>query len=148
MVGLGASICAEPFLLNWYGCVQILMAADVIYDADSTEAFCSFVLNLLLWRKKFSAGCGNLQPATNPLPRVILAAQRRVCFTLQEQAACAPAIDFFWACLECLRRDDQRLHAEILDTKSVPMLLSDPQNQDLVLMQLSLVAAGGDNQNQ
>jgi hypothetical protein len=126
------------------------MAADAIYDDDLTEALCSFVLDFLVLRaKKVQAACSmpfhNASQPAPALPLVLLAAQRRVCFTLPHQTVCAPAMDFFFRCLESVRRDGFRLQAELQDATAVPSLLSDPLDPHLILVQLTLEPTVSDN---
>jgi hypothetical protein len=75
------------------GQAQILLAADVVYDNTLTEAFMRIATALLRFCQ------ARRRPEAAP-PRLLLALERRPCFTLADRDVRCPAYDFWRAQFE------------------------------------------------
>jgi hypothetical protein len=142
--------------------VQVVVAADVIYDDAITKLFCSFLLSFLLEASRVpppepgcirASDCLGIRRGHAPIPLeqerwvhapgeavVIVAAEKRYVFTMYEQKVCAPAFDHFLACLGMMSEGGYRLAATELDVDRVPVALTYERGRDLVLLQVTLQA--------
>ena len=151
--------------------VQVILAADVLYDDTSTAHFCDYVLHLLVLHheqtrfsklqprggslstppntKEAAAASEKHEEASSSLQeqggvRVVLAAEKRVNFTLHELASCAPAFDFFLHHVSTHTLRGWQLRVAMLDTDTLPQVFEYGRGEHLVLCELSLQAAGND----
>ena len=148
--------------------VQVILAADVLYDDTAIAHFCDYLLHLLVLRHE-RACCSEPQPRGGSLPtpptkneaatapekhkevtnslqeqggvRVVLAAEKRVNFTLREQAPCAPAFDFFLQHISAHALRGWQLKIAIVDADALPQVFEYDRGEHLVLCELSLQAA-------
>lgn len=68
-----------------------------------------------------------------------LAAEKRVNFTLQARAVCAPAFDHFMACIAEAQDGAHALHAEEVPVRDVPQRFQYDRGHHLVLLKLQLL---------
>lgn len=144
--------------------MQVILAADVVYDDDSTAALCAMLLRLLVLRRRQRAignptasdSCSAASQADNSPgrgaatraqghaashgrePLVVMALEKRIAFTLAERTAHAPAFDAFLRCMRHGECGGHRLAARELDVYAVPQVFSYPRGHDLVLLELHL----------
>lgn len=158
--------------------VQIILAADTIYDDEATSHFVDFLMRLLLFcherhrqershaqgqectamahraheLRSDTAGKDHKQAPPEHLsavrgirefgmelaPRVIVALEKRVNFTLRDLAPCAPAYAFFQQCMAERSVRGWRLSSKNVDISSVPQAFAYDRGGYLVLCELAM----------
>jgi hypothetical protein len=71
-------------------------------------------------------------------PLVMVAVEKRVNFTIEEQAVCAPGFEHFLNCLHAATFEGMRLAAQQEDIEGVPQVFDYERGEHLVLMRISL----------
>ncbi|KAF5401815.1 hypothetical protein PHET_04891 [Paragonimus heterotremus] len=126
--------------------LRLIMAADVVYDTEKTEALLRTVCSILE---------ANASSHPTSVPRAIFAVERRICFTLDELASNSLAYDHF---VDCLKQLDGYAPLEVdgvayeyrgrqVATEDIPQYVHYPEGsrgQNLFLWTLELLRCQSD----
>ncbi|KAF7257082.1 hypothetical protein EG68_05861 [Paragonimus skrjabini miyazakii] len=121
--------------------LRLIMAADVVYDTEKTEALLRTVCSILE---------ENASSHPTSVPRAIFAVERRICFTLDELTSSSRAYDHF---VDCLNQLDGYVPLEVdgvayeyrgrqVATEDIPQYVDYPEGsrgQNLFLWTLELL---------
>lgn len=144
--------------------MQVVLAADVLYDDSLSTALCRFLLTYLLAARdvhrtaKQGADSSSASPGrrkslgsawpcacrrAHGLPLVLLAAEKRRVFTIQAMAVQVPALEHFLATTASpeMQQDGFRLCVHDVSVADIPQSFSYHRGDDLVLLQIELIHA-------